>query len=317
MDETLLFRERPEGLALPALDRFRAENFQAAQAIAPEGCTWLSVPALLTGKRVLDARAISDSDLMLRWADGSESPWSAAPGLFSESRQLGARAAVAGYFHPYCRLFRSALDQCSSLSSLEFAYGGFPFLPLTLRAPWAERDALIHEQNGIKSQTRALDAATDPSLDLVYLHLPMPRPPGLSAAVFGKYSEAAYLSNARVADEFFARLRLRLESVGLWEKTAVLLTSDHGYRDFPEALRDRGGFSQYLQVPFLVKLAGPSSPATFAVPFSTLALKEVGLGLLSGKIDSYPLLSDALRRNAPLQPMEGRAVNEYCKLPKR
>lgn len=315
MDEGIFFNERDPGISLPHIDRFRKESFVGARAFTPNGCTLLAVPSLLTGEAVVDATAASEAELSLQLA-GTEKPLSAMPQLFSDAKAAGARIALLGYFHPYCRLFGQWTDHCLSFSSLEYDYGPFPFLPLTLLSPWTTREALTHARNFERLSPSALALVADPSFDLVYLHIPIPRPPGITDEGRG-YGEAAYLANGERADRFFGELRLRLEQSGLWKRTNILLTSDHGYRDSARALEKAEGRSRYLHVPFVVKFAGDGVPASHPTPFSTRGLRSWVGGLLKGEIANQADLVERLSRSQIPASDPAPSSNEYCKLPNR
>lgn len=305
--------ERPAGFELAHLDRFRATSYSSLSAFSPNGCTLLAVPAMLTGEAVNDAEASSASELSLQLGL-EKAPFSQRPQLFSDAKEAGARTAILGYFHPYCRLFGRFAQKCRSFSSLEYEYGEFPFLPLTFQSPWISKDVLTHRRNFSHFSEAALSLAADPAFDLVYLHAPFPRPPGISLEREG-YSEAAYLKNLDLADQFLFQLTEAMKKSGVWDTTHLLVTSDHGYRDTPRALEEVNGRSRYLRVPFMVKFAGTRSMGTHIPPFSTLVLRDTVKGLLKGEISEPSQLAELLKRSAAPLGEPPRSKNEYCKLP--
>ncbi len=76
---------------------------------------------------------------------------------------------------------------------------------------------------------------------------------------------ALYDNEVRFADEYFGRLRQKLESLGLWENTVIVLWSDHG-----EELFERGGIrhggqqlhDEVLRVPLVIRIPGVEPKVT-------------------------------------------------------
>ncbi len=314
MDETIFFREREAGFSLPHLDEFRKQAFLGTKAFSPNGCTLLAIPTLLTGHLTTEANATSASELKVQ-ADGKTSSFSEMPQIFSQAKASGARTGILGFFHPYCRLFGRYTHRCRSFSSLEYDYGEFPFVPLTFQPPWTAREILTHRRNFALFAEAATAMVADPSYDLIYFHVPLPRPPGISAGKAG-YGQDGFLANGALADKLFGELRRQLERAGMWEQTQILITADHGYRDSPRALELSEGRSRYLRVPFLVKFAGKVDAASFDLPFSTGALSSWVDGLLNGELKNAAALEARLKLSPAPLGEPARSQNEYCKLPR-
>ncbi|MGH7569712.1 MAG: hypothetical protein ACREL9_12240, partial [Gemmatimonadales bacterium] len=73
-------------------------------------------------------------------------------------------------------------------------------------------------------------------------------------------------------------LRRELEAAALWDRTTVVLISDHSRR---AGERD-------TRVPFVVKLAGqgggPGDTLTYRKPFNSIALHDLALAVLGGEL---------------------------------
>jgi len=106
---------------------------------------------------------------------------------------------------------------------------------------------------------------------------------------------ALYDNEVRYADEYFGRIRKKLEDLGLWENTVVVLLSDHG-----EELFERGGIrhggrllhDEVLRVPLVIRIPG-------AVPRVTPELVQ--------GIDVAPTVLDVLGI-APESSFAGKAL---------
>jgi hypothetical protein len=89
-------------------------------------------------------------------------------------------------------------------------------------------------------------------------------------------------------------LRRALEQSGLWDRTALLITADHGLR--PGAWIGRLGWTEELDrltgrqdpvtVPFILKLPGQTSPAVVEKSFSNVLAADLGLAVLRGTIST-------------------------------
>ncbi len=310
LDEGVFFEETHEGFSLPHFQELRGESFVATRAYSAHGCTLLSIPAMLTGQKVSDARALSDESLEIDTPAGSR-PFEAADNLFAEANAAGARTALIGYFHPYCRLFGKWVDRCRSISALEFEYSARP-VPLTFAPPWLDRETIAHERGYKAALKETLDVVADTAYDLIFVHVPVPRLPGIGTK--SGYSREAYLANGVMADEFLNEVRKKLGRTGLWGKTNLLLTSDHGYRDAANATELEKGGPRYRHVPLIFKFPDRRATAYLAA-VSTVGFKSWVLGMLEGKIPNSVVLEKWLKAS-PYDPKSlDRPANEYCKLP--
>jgi hypothetical protein len=82
-------------------------------------------------------------------------------------------------------------------------------------------------------RTHALELAADRTAGLVLIHLPVPHPPAIYSRARGAFNaedSASYLDSLALADRTLGELRAALEQSGLWDRTAVLVSADHGWR---------------------------------------------------------------------------------------
>ena len=108
-DEYLTFRNRPAGLSLPEIDRFRAQALHADTAFPPAADTLESLPSLITGRIVRKSRPTLPDDLLLTLPDThTRERWSTLPNVFTRARELRMNGAVAGFYHPYPRVIGAA-----------------------------------------------------------------------------------------------------------------------------------------------------------------------------------------------------------------
>jgi len=95
-------------------------------------------------------------------------------------------------------------------------------------------------------------------------------------------------------DRTLGELRAELEVAGLWDRTNLLITADHGFR--PDMWRGRYGWTQNMEsvsakgashlVPFILKLAGKQDHVVMDRPFSNIVSTDLAMAVLSGQISS-------------------------------
>ena len=289
LDQSLVFDHRPASVKLPEFDRLRRESAYLDHAEAPGLYTMEAVPGMLTGEYVDHARAIGPGDLLLR-RGRKQVRWSASRNIFDDLRDRGVNSAVLGAELPYCRAIGHSLASCDWFPSgtvdialkrpsiLDRAWYllrtrpfTFPGLSSTryFRAPLFDeetrRQSRAAEAAGFElMRHRAEELAVDTRFQLVFMHFPVPHLLGIYDRRAGDYSTsdtASYLDNLALADRTLGDVRRALEGAGLWEKTALLVTSDHPLRDW--IIEDAGwwndretaslGAIPRRYVPFLVK----------------------------------------------------------------
>lgn len=137
----------------------------------------------------------------------------------------------------------------------------------------------------------ALSAIADPALDLVYVHWPIPHLPGVIRDAH-KRASPGYLDNLELTDTTVGAVRDALEQHGLWDRTMLLISSDHGFR--PEiwegyiglTAEDRKfvGQTQHPFVPFLLKIPRQECGIVFEKSFSLAAAADLTLAVLRGEL---------------------------------
>jgi hypothetical protein len=269
LDFRTAFPERPATVKLPELDRLASQSVFAENAYPPAGETFLTMPALITGRLVSAARRSNPDELMINFGDDTKAvPWSGQPNLFSRAREAGFNTALAGWYHPYCRILGQSLTRCAwegetlashftgefdgrpSLSLPGGAQGIMPHMyshatKVALTIPLAtfvfpqrvdieelRRRKHFSDFNSIYRQ--AMEAATDPDLGVIMIHWPIPHYPNIYNRAESRISAAShqsYLDNLALVDRTVADIRNAMEINGTWDNTVVLVTSDHWWRD--------------------------------------------------------------------------------------
>jgi hypothetical protein len=328
LDFRLAFSERPATVELPELDRLAKGSLFANQAYPPAGETFLAMPALTTGRLVSEARRRGPDELMIKFGgDNAEAaPWSAQPNIFSRARDAGFNTALVGWYHPYCRILGRNLTRCAwegaesvfrlgkATMTVPFSTAAQSVVPhmysharATVRTiPFANlvyavnvgeltREKHLLDFNSIHRQ--ALEAATDPDLGLVMVHWPIPHPPNIYDRARDRISvlsNRSYLDNLELVDRTVGDIRRSMENNDTWDRTVVLVTSDHWWRSdslwkkhhtWTREDETASGTVVDRRVPFILKLAGADQKGvTFDSPFNTILTHNLLLAILHGEV---------------------------------
>jgi hypothetical protein len=295
-DYRLTFEARPAGLELPELDRWRRTSLFATRAFPPSDQTITSVGALLTGRAMARVTPVSRGQALLVPA-GGEPPaaWSEAPSVFRDALEMGAPAAVVGWALPYCRLYGRDLAECAwwetSIRRISKGDTTAAIAVAQLRStvetaafsPFRQSAVAQHHYRTWRTMLEAaVRTAANPSLRLVFIHLPVPHAPYFYDRATGRFDRGnsvarGYLDHLVLVDHSVRQLRQALEGSGLQEKTAVVLTSDHGFRS-ARAL----GTAPDRRVPYLLRLGGAG--VEYARPLDTIVTRELVGAILRGEV---------------------------------
>jgi len=317
LSQEIAFNNRPSGMALPNLDGLKQQSFYATAAESPADRTQLAMPSLILGEKVRYANPDGPDDLRIG-LDARPAPvsWSSLPNVFDDVRDLGFDTALVGWFHPYGRVLNRSLTKCywiagwlppgieeaSEPQSLApamwerigmqlVAMPAIGHLPGVFPGKYNRREKI--------SRLRFLDArareiVTDPEIGLALIHLPIPHPPAIydrARGTFRTQIPGSYLDDVVLVDRELGMLRRAMEEAGLWDRTAVLVTADHGWRTgmwrgSPEWMAEEEAASHRdtMGVPFLCKLPGRTAGLVYGKSFNTIATRRLIIGVLKGEI---------------------------------
>ena len=315
LSQAIAFDHRPPGLALPNFDRFQSESFHASMAQAPDVVTEKSMPGLILGEKVMSDEPRGPASLYLTTpSHPTPFAWNEAPNVFDRARKLGFNTGLVGWYHPYGRVLNRSLTKCYWIAQSLGPGIEEPFRPRTLLSemwmrarmqfsdlPLAGRlrglSPLVYDRREKIEQfsyllDRSIEMVTDPNIGLVLLHLPIPHPPAIynrSRGAVAVDGSIGYLDGVAQADATLGTLRRKMEETGQWERTAVLISADHGWRTnvwrggaewTPE--EEAFSHSDTSGIPFLLKLPQQRSWVFYDRPFGTLVTQGLILDILSG-----------------------------------
>ncbi|MFX4263651.1 sulfatase-like hydrolase/transferase [Pelotomaculum propionicicum] len=317
MDQRLTFEDRPPALKLPELDRFRSHSLYANNAYPPAGETDLSLPSLTTGKMISEVKYDRPNDLLIRISGENKFVgWSTLPNVFSKVYDMGFNSTLIGWYHPYGRVIGNNLTICSwhtfnncrkatfSEAMAQQTEYFFKFLPLVGKFKIMNQISFYDElklEDRIKSCTEivneSLEAAVAPEIGLTLIHIPIPHPPGLYDSAKNDYviKGGGYMDNLVLADRILGEIRQTMENSGLWEKTTVIITSDHWLRYDIWSKNDLGVNDNNIEsfkkgmdyrVPYMIKLAGQSDGINYNQVFNTVLTHDLILAVLKNEVSS-------------------------------
>jgi hypothetical protein len=295
-DYRLTFIDRPADVSMPAVDRLRPECITASNAHAPGGDTFVSLPALLTGRLLeTDYRG---PEFDLRQDDYLfHIPWDRTSNVFQTARQAGFNTALIGWYLPYSRMFNRSLTEClwwAKPTQGEMSGDTIPqktlaqirsLLETPLLSPFGQ-SSMTREQATMCQEfiPRAEATAVDPAMGFTVLHVPVPHAPHAYNRFTGRFDGKnkpykGYFDSLVLLDRIVAGLRQELEQAHMWEKTVLVLSSDH-----PDRVSAKVDGKSDPRVPFFLKLPGNTTPAVYDKTFNTICTGNLLLAVARGEI---------------------------------
>jgi hypothetical protein len=328
LSQEIAFTNRPVGLQLPNLDRLKAESFHASAARAPSATTDTSLPSLVIGQHVTGA-VTQGPDHLLLTIEGKSTPveWTDTPNVFDAARRMGSNTALAGWYHPYGRVLNRSLTRCDWISGIEepsqprpllAAMGDrvelqFIALPLIgrlsgIRPRKCQRDAKTNRFFHLLDRARSI--AADAAIGVALIHLPVPHSPAIYNRSTGRFTvtdRVSYLDSVALADRTFGEIRRTIEAAGLWDRTAVLVSSDHGWRTYlwrgtPDwtAEDEAASRGETMGVPFLLKLPGQKGGLGYDRRFDTVVSAWLITAILDGSLTDPNRIADTVVHLRPI-----------------
>lgn len=290
-DYRLIFEQRPAGVEMPEFDRLRHESLSAVNAVSPAGNTLWSMPALISGRQVVDVSFAGLSDLNLRIAEtGEKTTWKKLPSVFGDAQALGVNTALVGWFHPYSRVLGDHLNYCSWYPfpayepdrALTFGESMRNQIGCLMFTPHVRH---IFLNTCLGSLEDSIYLATNRVYGLTLLHLPPPHTPGVYVAKEHRFTywpmtrNNGYCNNLALADLELGRIRAAMEASGDWDKTWIILSADHSW---PGSRTYDGKFDP--RIPFLVRVPGEGFGTSYSTKFNTVLTHDLILAILKGEL---------------------------------
>lgn len=293
LDYGIAFPARPPSLLLPEFDRLASESLFATDALPPGNATFISLPGLLTGRAVQSAEASGLDVTFVERDTGLAVSMKRARTVFTEVQASGYPARLVGGGFPYCYLLGHDLDACITMPSgwalttpetpptivgaVEATFRSL--LPLNFRR--------IHAESLRTLASTTASMASDDVPGLLFVHLLVPHPPPIYDRTTDhftllNFSREGYFDNLALADRTLGEIRRAMEAAGTWDRTTVIVSSDHRWRKTKDVDASRGRSD--FRVPFIVKPAGSSEGGEFGKIIETRMTAELVLAFLAGSV---------------------------------
>jgi hypothetical protein len=236
------FEHRFPGLALPAFDKFRSESVVFSD-LKPAGYyTDRVIPSFFLGTPVDNVRSTLEGEPQIKMA-GSQNwqTFDAHKTLFSDAQRLGWATGVVGWYNPYCRMLAGTLNYCFWRMGDGQSNGALPdhsvwqnaMAPLVeLSRGWNHEPDFAqqrHLQDVAAIMPQAEELMRDQSINFVFIHLPLPHPPGAYDRNH-RGTTGSYIDNLALADKSLGELLATLAGTATAAKATVIVCSDHSWR---------------------------------------------------------------------------------------
>ena len=138
----------------------------------------------------------------------------------------------------------------------------------------------------------------DPSIDFLFLHLPIPHPYGFydrKKKVFTT-THTSYVDNLALADVYLAHVREILEQKSQWDSSTVIVMGDHSWRttqiwsdsmtwtDEDQSASHGGEFDP--RPAYMVKLPNQQTPVRIDQSFSAVSTRALLDGMMGGQLQT-------------------------------
>lgn len=322
-------RERPDSVKMPEMDRLKSESVVAENAYPPDEFTHVSIPALFTGQPLKETKVASANDLSLfRLESDTAISFRETPNIIDDVREFGGQVAIAGWYHPYTRLFGDKLaygyfqqwypkdcfgyTECVRITyftSLENIPGVFRILALLGIDVNVEREKYATEMQAARNEylrERARAIASDPNIDLVYLHFPIPHWPYVNKN--DQPARRGYYGALEAVDRTLSEIRQSLTAAGQWDKTTLIVTADHWRRkksekDFSHIpAASRAQLVENTRIPFIVKLPGQKARVSYTPAFNSVITRYMINAVIRGEVRTPEGLSGWLDNMIQVRP---------------
>jgi len=318
-----VYERRFPGLQLPAFDRLASQSTVFTHVVPAGIYTQEAVPTLMTGIPVNHIRSSVAGALSIH--NASSNTWESFDPhntVFQDALNGGYTTAIAGWYNPYCRILPQVLDHCfwtnhlalphNLVANTPLAYSLLDPIPGALSVVCAfahmamcppSRDRNLHVQDYHDIFAAADTLLADPSVNFVFLHLPVPHPDGIydrKAATFAT-APTSYIDNLALADRYLNHLQQFLQQHNAWDSSTIVVMGDHSWRtkllwssspgwtSEDQAASNGGQFDD--RPAYIVKLPHQQQPERFDAPFAAVHTRALLDAILSNRIHSPSELS--------------------------
>ncbi len=249
----LLFDHHPPALPTPNLQNLYDTSVSFGNLDPVGYYTDRVIPSLLAGFRIDQIASTSRGELLFfNMQDHRWDAYDSRHTLFALASANGWNPGVAGWYIPYCRTFGAVLSSCSwvpgiqedlpierdgaseSKSAMANALV-LPEAPLTRLVSGKRRGRTAMLDHNIRDYLQVMKNAggliQDGNIRFIFLHLPVPHPPGFYNRKTHRLTAGGdYLDNLVLADDTLGVLRQEIDRTPWASQTTLIVSSDHSWR---------------------------------------------------------------------------------------
>jgi hypothetical protein len=309
------FGDRFPNLRLPNFDSLRKSSTIFTDARPVANYTELAIPSILLGSSVVRTNYTFHNQFqVIEAGKHSFRPFDAGQTPFARAQRQGLTMGVVGWYNPYCGMLAPYLNLCfwTNEEEVPLIFGIRDGFWKDLASPWLHYIKDAFSPTGRKRlAARRVDTYQDllqhsnealekPNLDFIFLHLPLPHPPGFynrETQQFDASGNRSYVDNLALADKTLGQLLAVLEHSPRWKDTDVIVCGDHSWRPWfwsptpswtaEDQTASQGGVYDPRPV-LMVHMAGQTMPATVTAPYPLLQVHDILDDLIEGKKPLFP-----------------------------
>jgi hypothetical protein len=306
-------RANPNGLSLPTFQSIRSASVFFRNVVPAGYSTEFAVPSLFLGSSVHDVRVDAPRRESIRLlGKAGYTPFGPEATIFDELHRERLNSAVVGWYMPYCDLFASVVSRCAWESevpviggmsgeqtvlqnALSLARVRFQAIRGHTLVSAADMSAAVLERQRVYSRLMAdaVSAIADPTTSLVFIHLPVPHPPGIYDRHTQNLSASgSYLDNLVLADRTLQILLDAIHSSASRDVTALIMSSDHSWRielwnkDPAWSREDASAAPTSFdpRIPLLVQFPNQNQGVEIDQSFDAIRSRSLIMGILHGQL---------------------------------
>ena len=249
----LVFDHRPGWQTFPHFYALHSTSVSFANLLPAGYFTDRILPSLLAGVPIQRIRSTVNGDLS--YLDETQHKWRVydpQDTLIGLANAEGWNPGIAGWYNPYCRIFASVVAACSWRPGIQVdlrsellganedrsALQNALAVPRALAVRTLKKinpvktnllDQNIRDYRSIMQQASAL--IQNDQIRFVFVHLPVPHPPGIFNRATHELSEGGdYLDNLSLSDDTLGTLLREIADNRSTNQTTVIVSSDHSWR---------------------------------------------------------------------------------------
>lgn len=329
------FGHRNPSVPMPEFDKLARTSIVFSDLQPTAYYTQLAIPSLFLGEDVESLKSNMEGAPRLRFEGGRNwHKFDARATVFGEARQRGWTTGVVGWYNPYCRILDGVLDSCyTDAGDLEpnRMFSGNSALKNAVLPIQGELGKFVHvyrppsiaeghemDYRDVMRHAQALLA--DENIRFLYIHLPIPHPPGIYDRKTGQLRAGGdYLDNLALSDRTLGELLSDLSRTASANQTTLVVCSDHSWRvpmwrrwagwTVEEEAASKGVFDP--RPVLMIHFPAESGGLVVTRPFAEVRLTEILRRMIEGRMATQEAFVDWLDGAEPTETSPSPVVAEY------